>query len=94
MLLIYFLVVSGGQFNLEFLAISLTAQFLVSSFCSCLFYRPPSSSVSIFDNLYHTLLSLCPFSFSTFLLIGDFMIHLIIYFLSFTGCSFLHSCET
>ena len=25
--------VSGGQFNLEFLAISLTAQFLVSSFC-------------------------------------------------------------
>ena len=30
--------VSGGQFNLEFLAISFTAQFLVSSFCICLFY--------------------------------------------------------
>ena len=40
--------------------------------CICLFYRSPSSSVSIFDNLCTTLQIIIPAYFSNFLLIGDF----------------------
>ena len=42
------------------------------SFCLCLFYRPPSSPVSVFDNLCTTLQIVNPADFSSFLLIGDF----------------------
>ena len=38
----------GGPFALEFISISFLSQ---PSFCLCLFYRPPSSPVSIFDDL-------------------------------------------
>ena len=41
------------------------------SFCLCLFYRPPSSPVSVFDNLCTTLQIVNPAVFSRFLLIGD-----------------------
>ena len=40
----------GGPFALEFILI--VSQ---PSFCLCLFYRPPSSPVSVFDNLCTTL---------------------------------------
>ena len=42
---------------------------------SCLFYRPPSSSVSIFNNLCTTLQMVNPAQFSTFLLLGDFNVN-------------------
>ena len=41
----------------------------------CLFYRPPSSSVSIFDDLCTTLHIVNPAQFSNFLLIGDFNVN-------------------
>ena len=74
-LLSYKVLVEGGPFNLEFLATSVTAQFFTASFCICLFYRPPSSPVHIFDDLCNTLCQIIPFSFSTFLLIGDFNVN-------------------
>ena len=51
----YKLLIEGGPFNLEFLSISVTSPFLNSVLCICLFYRPPSSSVCIFDHLLYTL---------------------------------------
>ena len=39
------------------------------------FYRPPSSPVSIFDNLCTTLQLVNPAQFSRFLLIGDFNVN-------------------
>ena len=69
------LLICNGMYDLEFMVMSVNAQPLISSFCICLFYRPPSSYVSIFDNLIRVLLSLHPFSFSHFLLIGDFNIN-------------------
>ena len=62
----------GGPFNLEFLALSVSAASVSHKFCICLFYRPPSSPVSIFDNLCITLQMINPAYFSTFLLLGDF----------------------
>ena len=71
----YKLLIEGGPFNLEFLSISVTSPFLNSVLCICLFYRPPSSSVCIFDHLLYTLQLLNPFYFSTFLLMGDFNVN-------------------
>ena len=65
----------GGPYNLEFLALSITPISVSNKFCICLFYRPPSSSVSIFDNLCTTLQMVNPAQFSTFLLLGDFNIN-------------------
>ena len=48
---------------------------LANTFSICLFYRPPSSSVSIFDNLCTTLQMVNPAQFSTFLLLGDFNVN-------------------
>ena len=66
----------GGPFNLEFLAISVFVEsstiHFCKKFCICLSYCPPSSSVSIFDNLCTTLQIINPAYFSNFLLIGDF----------------------
>ena len=66
----------GGPFNLEFLAISVFVEsstiHFCKKFCIFLFYRPPSSSVSIFDNLCTTLQIINPAYVSNFLLIGDF----------------------
>ena len=45
----------GGPHNLEFLALSVTSTSIANKFCICLFYRPLSSHVSIFDNLCTTL---------------------------------------
>ena len=70
------LLIEGGPFNLEFLSISVTSPFLNSILCICLFYRPPSSSVCIFDHLLYTLQLLNPTGyFSTFLLMGDFNVN-------------------
>ena len=71
-LLSYKVLVEGGPSNLEFLAISVTAQFFTATFCICLFSHPPSSPVHIFDDLCNTLCQINPFSFSTFLLIRRF----------------------
>ena len=62
-------ILKGGPFALEFISISIVSQ---SSFCLCLFYRPPSSPVSIFDNLCTTLQIVNPADFSGFVLVGDF----------------------
>ena len=59
----------GGPFSLEFLALSVSTA--SNKFCICVFYRPPSSPVSIFD-LFTTLQMINPAYFSTFLLLGDF----------------------
>ena len=55
--------------NLEFLALSVTSTPVVNKFCVCLFYRPPSSHVSIFLNLFTTLQMVNLAQFSTFLLL-------------------------
>ena len=65
----------GGPYNLEFLALSITPISVSNKFCICLFYRPPSSSVSIFDNLCTTLQMVNPAQFCTFLLLGDFNVN-------------------
>ena len=65
----------GGPRNLEFLALSVTSVSVSNKFCICLFYRPPSSPVSIFDNLCTTLQMVNPTQFSTFLLLGDFNVN-------------------
>lgn len=71
----YHLHLKGGPHNLEFLALSVTSVAVASKFCICLFYRPPSSPVSIFDNLCTTLQMVNPAQFSTFLLLGDFNVN-------------------
>ena len=55
----------GGPFALEFLSLSITCQ-PFCMFCLCLFYRPPSSPVSIFDNFCTTLHILNPAKFHRF----------------------------
>ena len=69
------LLCQGGPHNLEFLALSVTSASVSNKFCICLFYRPPSSPVSIFDNLCTTLQMVNPAQFSTFLLLGDFNVN-------------------
>ena len=65
----------GGPHNLEFLALSVTSTSVANKFCFCLFYRPLSSHVSIFDNLCTTLQIVNQAQFSTFHLLGDFNIN-------------------
>ena len=67
-------ILNGGPHNLEFIALSVTSALVATcnKLCICLFYRPPSSPVSIFDNLCITLQMVNPPQFSTFLLLGDF----------------------
>ena len=63
---------TGGPFELEFISLSVLSQSSFCKFCICLFYRPPSSPVYIFDNLCTTLQILNPVVFRNFLLLGDF----------------------
>ena len=63
----------GGPNNLEFLSVSIVHTSFVNRLCVCLFYRPPSSPVSIFNDLCTTLHIVNPAQFSNFLLIGYFM---------------------
>ena len=65
----------SGPHNLEFLSLSVSPQSLPYRFCISLFYRPPSSPVSIFDNLCTTLQILNLSQFSSALLIGDFNVN-------------------
>ena len=65
----------GGPHNLEFLAISVASNCINFTTCVCLFYRPPSSPVSIFDDLCTTIYSANPRKFSTFILLGDFNVN-------------------
>ena len=71
----YKLLLQGGPHNLEFLSISVTNVFLNHTSCICLFYRPPASPVSIFDNLITTIQLVHPVKFSTFILLGDFNVN-------------------
>ena len=59
---------------MELLAISVNSPCSSHKFCIALFYRPPSSDVQIFSQLFSFLESLSPTQFSTFLLLGDFNI--------------------
>ena len=62
----------GGPFSLEFLSVSIKCQPFYT-FCLCLFYRPPSSPVSIFDNFCTTLQILNPAKFHSFVIICQFL---------------------
>ena len=53
-------VLQGGPFYLELISISFHSK---PSFCLTLFYHPPSSPVSIFDNLCTTLQIINPAQF-------------------------------
>ena len=61
-----------GPDNLELSIVS----FHMSScrICIALFYRPPSSPVSVIESLYSIFLSLDPALFSNFIFLGDFNI--------------------
>ena len=65
----------GGRNNLEFLSVSIVHVSFVNRLCVYLSYRPPSSPVSIFDDLCTTLHIVNPAQFSNFLLIGDFNVN-------------------
>ena len=56
------------------IAISFTLLFyiIIVSYFVCLFYRPPSSPVSVLDNFCTVLEGLNPSYFSNFVLVGDF----------------------
>lgn len=74
----YKVLLKGGPFNLKFLALIVTtksADIPCNKVCICLFYRPPSSPVSIFDNLCTTVQIVNLAQFSIFLLIGDFNVN-------------------
>ena len=60
---------------LEFLALSVAPNSINYTICICLFYRPPSSLVSIFDDLCTTIYLANPRRFSTFILLGDFNVN-------------------
>ena len=65
-------VLQGGPFYLELISISFHSK---PSFCLTLFYRPPSSPVSIFDNLCTTLQIINPAQFYNFILLGNFNVN-------------------
>ena len=66
-----------GSPDLEFISVSISSGFYSEKLCLCLIYRPPSSPVSIFDDLCMSLFLLNPNQFSNFLLIGDFNVNLL-----------------
>ena len=61
--------------GLELLSISVSSNHSSGKHCISVLYRPPSSSVSFFDNLHSALQELSPHSYSSFVLIGDFNIN-------------------
>ena len=65
-------VIVKGPATLEFLVLSVCKYFC--KLCVRLFYRPPSSPVSVLDNFYTVLEGLDPSYFSNFVLLGDFNI--------------------
>ena len=83
------IIVQGGPHRLEFISLSISSPSFVNKFCICLFYRPPSSPVSIFDNLCTTLQLVNPAQFSRFLLIGDFNVN----FYNKEHCLFSYLCD-
>ena len=81
-----FKVVLHGPSGLELIFISIL---LPNSRSICLgtFYRPPSSSVAIFDSLFDVLCSLNSNSFSNFILFGDFNVDMSSHFFN---CNYMH----
>ena len=65
----------GGPFALEFISIFLYYITTIILFCLCLIYCPPSSPVSIFDDLLTTLRIVNPAGFSNFIIAGDFNVN-------------------
>ena len=59
--------------SMEF--ISLIFEFCSSKFCISAFYRPPSSDVSYFDELFDVIEKLDIVNFSNYILLGDFNIN-------------------
>ena len=64
-------VVLSGD-NVELLVVSVSPFNVSCKFCISLFYRPPSSSLDIFDTLSFSLQSLDPSVYNCFVLTGDF----------------------
>ena len=69
------IILEGGPFHLEFLAVSLVSVSFPRNFCVCLFYRPPSSSDCIFNELCTTLQIVNPARFMFYVLLGDFNVN-------------------
>ena len=69
------MLLQGGPNKLKLLSVSIVHTSFVNRLCVCPFYRPPSSPVSIFDDLCTTLHIVNPAQFSNFLLIGDFNVN-------------------
>ena len=70
-------ILQGGPFGLELLSLSISSHLTSCKFCSCLFYHPLSSPVSIFDNLCTTLQIVNPARFHSFVLLGDFNVNFV-----------------
>ena len=66
------LVLESSSYDIELLSLSIFSHLFHGKLCVCCYYRPPSHSVSVIDDLYFVLQSLDPARFSFFLLIGDF----------------------
>ena len=59
--------------SMEF--ISFIFEFCSSKFCISVFYRPPSSVVSYFDELFDVIENLDVVNFSNYILVDDFNIN-------------------
>ena len=81
-----FKVVLHGPSGLELIFISILLPNGRSIFLGT-FYRPPSSSVAIFDSLFNVLCSLNSNSFSNFILLGDFNVDMSSHF---SNCNYMH----
>ena len=63
-----------GANDLEFSSVSVASSLFSKKLCLCIFYRPPSSPVSIFDDLCNALFMLKPHHYN-FVLLGDFNVN-------------------
>ena len=85
-----------GPNNLKFLSLSIRPFCSAFKHCVSVLYRPPSSSVSFFDNFCTTLQHLSPHLFTSFVLVGDFNINfcnkdlIFVDFVTYSGLSHCH----
>ena len=63
-----------GPCDLEFITISISSPHSSHKHCISLLYRPPSLPAATFDDIFAVVHQINPFSFSGFVLIGDFNI--------------------
>ena len=72
---IVFNVLQSGPEDLELLLISIALP-KCKNLCLGVFYRPPVSSVALFDSLLDVICVVNPFQFSQFVLVGDFNVNM------------------